>query len=918
MVMLLVGAGSITYAGTYASGLHTTNPDTVTFFDGNLNDGTGVRLWFHLNGHADTVKVWVVAGGPGGNRIRSFAPVLNLGPGIHNVLWDGQDDSSDMVMPGHYNFEVFTSDTGNSSSTWAQAWENPVYLGSGVGLSSRDIEVVNDPMSPWFGSLLLTESTTFYGYARMLIASASGSLITEYGRSLFPQGTTNTDPLFISLANNGHQYVTNSSLNVIHVFRDTVLVNTFKDTTKIKGPRGIKAWGMGDPTLFIATGNSVVRRSPAGIIDTVFAAAEALGYAQDVTIDDSGYVYVSFGASSTTYTKVVRLSKTFVPIDTLVLPDYTTHLNISYGADRTSNADDIVYGRVRGSNGGVFKLDFAADTSIKLFTPSTSTSAFHSIGIDMFGNIYYANPSAEWVRMYVPPSSSPLKWTTKGGPINVLSAGSKIVDAFDNGVGRFGSHPTFSGSTAGIDASSTSKWTQIEKVSGFGGAMEINLIDNAASAAAWGVRFLSGVGNPGSNDSLGAVGFVGYWLKTSTAPPGAMVGIGLDDPSDPVTKRSISQSVVNDGKWHLYQWNIEDSTQWTAWVVTSGSSKIKGPQVTIDAIWFYAPDTSKPWTIYIDNVSFNPAGPLGNEPGRGDVTNNGTVTAFDASWILQHAVKTRQFNSHQLMAGDVNLSHNGTAVNAFDASIVLTNVVGKIPFLPWKQPVPPLANVNADEPAPLSIIIASAQGSAGKIVAIPISVPHDLAGLRSAEMTVSYNTSMLKVRNVMATDLTKDFTLASNIQDGSVSIAMANGEALAHGGQILMIEAEILQSSEGIALTVDKIQLNEQSISKVTSVGSNLAEIPETYELRQNYPNPFNPSTTIEYQLPQDGIVQLKIFDITGREVTTLVSEFMSAGKHRITWNAVDRYGVKVASGVYFYRISAGSFNQIKKMMLLK
>jgi hypothetical protein len=147
---------------------------------------------------------------------------------------------------------------------------------------------------------------------------------------------------------------------------------------------------------------------------------------------------------------------------------------------------------------------------------------------------------------------------------------------------------------------------------------------------------------------------------------------------------------------------------------------------------------------------------------------------------------------------------------------------------------------------------------------------------------------------------------------------MAGGEEIVQGGQILMLEAEVLQSSENIGFTVDRILLNGRSVSKVTSVGGGQPEIPNTFALMQNYPNPFNPSTTIEFQLPANGNVELKVYDVAGREVATLVNEMRNAGNHRIVWNAVDNQGVKVSSGVYFYRISAGQFNQIKKMVLLK
>lgn len=89
--------------------------------------------------------------------------------------------------------------------------------------------------------------------------------------------------------------------------------------------------------------------------------------------------------------------------------------------------------------------------------------------------------------------------------------------------------------------------------------------------------------------------------------------------------------------------------------------------------------------------------------------------------------------------------------------------------------------------------------------------------------------------------------------------------------------------------------------------------LPTTYELFQNYPNPFNPVTTITYQLPATAFVTLKVFDIVGREVTTLVSEPQQPGYYSVAWNAGG-----IASGVYFYHIHAGSFSATRKLMLVR
>jgi hypothetical protein len=89
--------------------------------------------------------------------------------------------------------------------------------------------------------------------------------------------------------------------------------------------------------------------------------------------------------------------------------------------------------------------------------------------------------------------------------------------------------------------------------------------------------------------------------------------------------------------------------------------------------------------------------------------------------------------------------------------------------------------------------------------------------------------------------------------------------------------------------------------------------IPENFSLSQNYPNPFNPTTTIEYTIPQAGLVTIKIYDILGREVTTLVNEEKDRGVYTINFDAS-----QFASGLYFYRLQAGSFIETKKMILLK
>jgi len=94
--------------------------------------------------------------------------------------------------------------------------------------------------------------------------------------------------------------------------------------------------------------------------------------------------------------------------------------------------------------------------------------------------------------------------------------------------------------------------------------------------------------------------------------------------------------------------------------------------------------------------------------------------------------------------------------------------------------------------------------------------------------------------------------------------------------------------------------------------------MPDEFSLYQNYPNPFNPVTQIKYDLPEASHVQLFIYDILGREVTSLVNEVQDAGYRSITWHGTDEFGKNVGAGMYFYLIQAGDFRQVKKMVLLK
>ena len=101
-------------------------------------------------------------------------------------------------------------------------------------------------------------------------------------------------------------------------------------------------------------------------------------------------------------------------------------------------------------------------------------------------------------------------------------------------------------------------------------------------------------------------------------------------------------------------------------------------------------------------------------------------------------------------------------------------------------------------------------------------------------------------------------------------------------------------------------------------LSNDIFQYPAKYNLNNCYPNPFNPITTLRYDLPKDGLVNITVYDMMGRVVKTMVNTEQKAGYKTTQWNATNNAGQPVSAGIYLYEIQAGQFRQVKKMVLLK
>jgi hypothetical protein len=156
-----------------------------------------------------------------------------------------------------------------------------------------------------------------------------------------------------------------------------------------------------------------------------------------------------------------------------------------------------------------------------------------------------------------------------------------------------------------------------------------------------------------------------------------------------------------------------------------------------------------------------------------------------------------------------------------------------------------------------------------------------------------------------------------------VSLALLGGEATIGGsGEIATVTFRLLQAGN-LSLAFSLVDLRDNQNNKLLAE-QDVAQLqsgsvlPQAYGLSQNYPNVFNPETQIAYQLPQAGLVSLKVYNIKGELVRTLVDEYEEVGYHIAVWDGRNTNGEEVASGVYFYRMVSNDFKATKKMILLK
>ncbi|RJQ64787.1 MAG: T9SS C-terminal target domain-containing protein [Stygiobacter sp.] len=286
---------------------------------------------------------------------------------------------------------------------------------------------------------------------------------------------------------------------------------------------------------------------------------------------------------------------------------------------------------------------------------------------------------------------------------------------------------------------------------------------------------------------------------------------------------------------------------------------------------------------------------------RGDANTNSVVDVNDAIKILEHVVGLgTPLTAEQMIYADANTATGDGMVGALDASFVLKYIANGNS---WTGVSKVVATAGSVEFSRLS--------SDNGVVSLPFAIS-GTKGVTSIYAEADLNNANIEVGKVNLR-LPEGWLSATTTENGKVRIAAAGTTAINDG--IFATVEVTLKDKEAAVSILGNAKLNDEISSSLTA---KVREIPTEFALSQNYPNPFNPTTTIKFSVAQDAKVNLVVYDMLGQRVRTLVDGIQEAGFYTVRWDGSNDFGSKVASGIYIYRLQAGSFVSTMKMNLMK
>ena len=332
---------------------------------------------------------------------------------------------------------------------------------------------------------------------------------------------------------------------------------------------------------------------------------------------------------------------------------------------------------------------------------------------------------------------------------------------------------------------------------------------------------------------------------------------------------------------------------------------------------------------------------LSASKGKGTDQDLLSILSYDAALIAQHVTSANPLNTEQKRAADVDLDQE---ITSYDAALIARHVVELEPpaashVAEWLFNPAERTHTNVVDSLPdqdfTGYILGNVHGgwqppgqltrlplakntfwrnpqlitNSGTTIKIPIPLPTDTE-IYALDIHLKYESEHLHFEEIIKNSLFQNFTLTYNDQPGILKISLFSAVPICNppnGLEVLFSSKTATKTSATIVL--EKIIINDQLYESLTTAIelTPQAEIPDVFKLEPNYPNPFNPETTIRYQIPCPALVEIKIYNLSGQEICTLVNRVHQPGHYSIKWDGKTAAGQEVASGIYICRARLGS-----------
>ena len=882
--LLLCLSAEPALADVFASNVRVTQPTSSASFDLRFSDGTGAAIRFTLNDHADSVLV----------RIKSGVTVLrtikatNVSVIDTLVLWDGKNTAGSFVANGTYSIEIATYDQGHG--TYTETAYPPA-----AGLSTRGVTAVTNPALKSFGYIFSVDNGGLLGTVGVSRFAANAepwgnvqdsSKLTTTGIALGP-GEARHSP---HADQDGYIYVLGRTAKQVYRFHaDSLNVTMIDSSYGTWYPYGLDIMKRANGKR---VGVVVNNASGAGGIGTD---SKILGFhlnpgqtsyfgAKDtLVIGQSQYIFwdIVFGRDSVLYASFTSPTNAFHPgVAKFNLAGKTWPLKMS-DTSWTVRADSGLAGTT------AIRFGAAADGSqdIVYFVEARIASGNPPSGQGIYAITGLNNVQPTRTLAYADKQNNA---SINRSGITVDGVGNLVYFENSNEEIALISPPTGPNSFT-LASLTTLRILESESI----GAVRID------------------ANNDGQPDRLNeTVSFVGTVNSVNFTASANRFQYTLQDETGGIIITKGSET----GGGKVYK--VGDRLSVTGAVAFfSGSTEVNITNVATDVTLLDSNNTVTPKVVTIDQLNAN-----------GEL--------YESVLIKINGVgKTAASVAWPASGSDANM----TVWDGFSSTTMRIDHDADVDENP--EPAYPLSITGVgsqfSSTAPYhdgyQITLSSFAGITPSVSVAPN--PHFtlVAPAKNSTVKLDSGSQVVTFRWNKAIDLNNDNLIYQWVPLGGTAVltgtAGADSFLVRTGDQLKTFLAGkdtfdlrwTVYTKDPTNALVKNVDTSSVKLirGKITGVES-FDALPKEFATDQNYPNPFNPSTSIKFALPKDADVQLKVYDLLGREVRTLVNNDVKAGRHEVVWDGRSEAGTQVASGVYLYRITAGTFVAVMKMMMLK